>query len=258
MASFGHPLDSFLEPKAPKTNTCTELLKAVAGLAMLCDHFGKMVFPQYAFLRLNGRLAFPLFAYCAALGVPYSRDQRAYLSRVVLLALLCQPLYATGLAHENPGMYRVPFAENPLLSCWTFYIQSWQKPSILLSLSLGLAILMLVRRRSFVLALGMYLLCERYASSLDYGIMGIRFMLLCYALLEHPLLYAPAITAFWLYWSLQGRGYSFFGLEFGMRIYALPAVLLTAVPFRRGHTLPRWLTYGFYPAHLAVLTFLTH
>ena len=43
-----------------------------------------------------------------------------------------------------------------------------------------------------------------------------------------------------------------------MRIYALPAVLLTAVPMRGRLRLPRWLSYSFYPAHLALLAFLTH
>ncbi len=257
MAAAKKPI-SLLGPDAVRTNQNTGLIKQVAGAAMLCDHFGKMLFPQYPALRLIGRFAFPLFAYCIAAGAVHSSNRIRYLSRVVLLALISQPLYALGLAHENTSMYKVPFAANPLLSSLTFYLESWQKPSILLSLALALGILTALREGHAALALGLYVLCERFAGSLDYGINGIRFILLAYLLLGRPLLYLLLTTAFWLWWSRQGSGYRFFGISFAMRIYALPAVLLTAVPMRGRLRLPRWLSYSFYPAHLALLAFLTH
>ena len=251
-------LTSMTAPSGAKTNNDTRLLKLLAGITMLVDHCGKMLFPQYREMRLIGRLAFPLFAYCIALGAAYTKNPMRYLSRVVLLALISQPLYALGLGHENTAMYSVPLMPNPLLSAWNFYVQSWEKPSILLALSLALGILLALRSRQFILALGLYLLCERFAGSLDYGINGVRFILICYLLLEHPLLYLPAVTAFWLWWSLQGSGYSFFGFSFGMRIYGLPSVVLTALPLRRSGQLPKWLSYGFYPAHLLFLALVLH
>ena len=57
-------------------------------------------------------------------------------------------------------------------------------------------------------------------------------------------------------WS-AGTGYTFFGHEFGMRIFALPAAVLCCLPMKRRITLPRWFVYGFYPAHLAALAVLT-
>ena len=42
------------------------LLKLIAMLAMLCDHAGKMLFPQHAIMRIIGRLAFPIYAYSLA------------------------------------------------------------------------------------------------------------------------------------------------------------------------------------------------
>ena len=249
---------SLFNPEAVRTNQNTGLIKLAAGIAMLCDHFGKMIFPQYPVLRLIGRLAFPLFAYCIATGAVYSSDRIRYLSRVVLLALISQPLYALGLAHENASMYRVALNTNPLLSALTFYLESWQKPSILLSLSLALGILTAWRESRTMLAVGLYVLCERFAGSLDYGINGIRFILLSYALLGHPPLYALLSSAFWFWWSRQGSGYRFFGMDFAMRIYAFPAVLFAAVPLRSRLHLPKWLSYAFYPAHLALLALLTH
>ena len=251
-------LSSLFSPTEVRSNRDTSLLKLIAALAMLCDHFGKMIFPQYPVLRLIGRLAFPLFGYCIAVGAVYTRDPVRYLSRVVFLALVSQPLYALGLSHENASMYSVPLMPNPLLSAWNFYVQSWQKPSILLSLSLSLAILLALKNRRLVLAFGLYIFCERFASSLDYGINGVRFILLCYMLLRSPVLYAVCVPLFWLWWSKDGSGYTFFGQSFGMRIYALPAVVLTAIPMKRKVLMPKWFSYGFYPAHLLVLALLTH
>ncbi|HIU16540.1 MAG TPA: hypothetical protein IAC49_08795 [Candidatus Ventricola intestinavium] len=239
-----------------RTNQDTGLIRLIACLCMVIDHAGKMLFPQYPVMRLIGRLAFPLFAYGIAVGIVYTHHPIRYLTRVVLLALVSQPLYALGLAHENSAMYAVSFWEHPLRAAYTFYINSWQTPSILLSLSLGLCILICLRQKRFVLALGVYVLCERFSSSLDYGIGGIRLMLLFYFFLEHPLLCLGVTAGYMIAWASEGVGYVFFGMNFSMRIFALPAVIFACIPMKRHIRLPQWFTYGFYPAHLAVLALL--
>lgn len=249
-------LHALARPQQVRTNRDTGLIRLIACICMAIDHAGKMFFPNIPEMRLIGRLAFPLFAYGIAVGAVYTRDPLRYLSRIVLLALVSQPLYALGLAHENSAMFSVSFWESPLRAAWTFYLNSWQKPSILLSLALGLCILISLRKKQWILAFGVYMLCERFAASLDYGIGGIRLMLLFYALCEHPAAALAATAAYMLAWS-RGFGYTFFGVEFGMRIFALPSVIFACLPLRRRLDLPRWFVYGFYPAHLAVLAVLT-
>ena len=248
---------SVIHPECVRTNQNTGLIRLIACLTMFIDHAGKMLFPQYPVMRLVGRLAFPLFAYGIAVGAVCTRNPMRYLTRVVLLALISQPLYALGLAHENSAMYAVSFLDSPLRAAFTFYVQSWQTPSILLSLSLGLGILISLRQKRLVLALGLYILCERFSSSLDYGVEGVRLMLLFYFLLEHPLLCLLATCSYLIAWAAQSSGYVFFGMNFGMRIYALPAVVFACIPLKRGFRLPQWFTYGFYPAHLALLAVLS-
>ena len=243
-------------PQTVRTNRDTGLIRLLACLFMLVDHAGKMLFPDIPELRLIGRLAFPMFAYGIAVGAVYTRDPIRYLSRIVLLMLISQPLYALGLDHEVNTMYTVPFLHSPIGAVRAFYIGSWSKPSILLSLALGLCILIALRKRQWVLALGVYVLCSRFSSSLDYGIGGIRLMILFYALCEHPLAALAAVSAYMIAWS-GGTGYTFFGHEFGMRIFALPAAIFCCLPMKRRIALPRWFVYGFYPAHLAVLAILT-
>ena len=251
-------METFVHPNKPATNTASGWLKAFAFAAMLCDHVGKMFFPQYRVLRYIGRLAFPLFAYSIALGAAYSKNPVSYFERVVLLAVISQPLYALGLNHENAAMYSVSPVSNPLGAAAAFYLGSWKTPSILLTLALGLGILLFVREKRFVAALGVYLLCERFSSALDYGINGVRFILLCYLLLEHRVVFLLLGTGFWLLWSRQGSGYSFFGYSFSMRIFGLPAVVFAALPLRSGFRFPRWLNYGFYPLHLLAIAVIAH
>ena len=243
-------------PTSVRTNQDTGLIKLIACLCMFIDHAGKMLFPQYPVMRQIGRLAFPLFAYGISVGAVYTRSPEKYLSRVVTLALVCQPLYAVGLAHENSAMYAIPFWENPLASMAQFYLNSWRKPSILFALSLGLLLLLCIRHRKWALAIGVYILCERISGSLDYGIGGIRLMLLFYLLCEHPAVCFAAVFSYMTWWSMQGSGYTFFGMKFALRVFSLPAVVFCCLPLKRRVRLPKWFIYGFYPAHLVALILL--
>lgn len=249
-------LDRFLRPAQLKTNQDGALLRLIACICMFIDHAGKMLFPQLTWMRLVGRLAFPLFAYGIAVGAAMTKHPQPYITRVAALALVSQPLYAVALGHTNNAMYAVPFAQHPLRALYTFYIKSWETPSILLPLLLGLLLLLCIRERKYIPALLIYVLCERFSGSLDYGVGGIRLMILFYLFLEYPALCFAVTTAYMLVWALDGRGYPIFGVQFGMRLFAVPAVVLASLPIRRKTQLPKWLTYGFYPAHLIILLIL--
>lgn len=246
-------LDSFLRPTQVKTNQDGGLLRLIACVCMFIDHAGKMLFPQLTWMRMVGRLAFPLFAYGIAVGAAMTRHPRQYIARVAALALVSQPLYAVALGHTNEAMYAVPFARHPLRALCTFYMESWEKPSILLALLLGLLLLLCLREKQYVPALLIYVLCARFSAELDYGVSGIGLMVVFYLFLEHPALCFAASTAYMLVWSADGHGYPIFGMEFGMRIFATPAVMLASLPIRRKTRTPKWLSYGFYPAHLLAL-----
>lgn len=243
-------------PTHVRTNQNTTLIKLLACVFMVIDHAGKMLFPDVPELRYIGRLAFPLFAYCIAVGAVFTRNPLRYLSRIAALALVSQPLYALALGHESSAMFAVSFVQSPLRAAWSFYIGSWQKPSILLSLLLGLALLCCLRRRQPVLAATVLVLCARFSSNLDYGLNGVLLMLLFYLLCPCPPLSLAATCAFLLFHWAQGFGYFLLEHEFNMEIFALPAILFVHLPMRKQLHIPRWLLYAFYPAHLAVLAVL--
>lgn len=246
-----------LAPKTPATNTDTNLLKVVAMIAMLLDHVGKMLFPNYPVFRILGRLAFPIYAYCLAMGAVHTKHPLKYVSRMILLALISQPLYALGLDHDNAAMYLISFTDRPLEAAWNFYLNSWKEPSILFALTCGLILLWAIRNRQFVIAFAMYIFCWRAQGYLDYGLNGIHLMLLFYIFCERRLLSLAAVGAFMAWWGLSGGGYKLLGLQFSVQMFAMAALPLIYIPTNSGVKLPKWLFYAFYPAHLAVLWYLT-
>ena len=68
-------IDGLSERIMPKTVNCnrnTNLLKLTASVSMLLDHLTYGILP-YAILHIIGRLAFPIYAYCAAVGCVYTK-----------------------------------------------------------------------------------------------------------------------------------------------------------------------------------------
>ena len=69
------------------------MLKLIAALSMLLDHMGILLFPQQVWLRIAGRLAFPIFAYMIAEGCRYTRSRARYLGLMAVLAAIYQAVY---------------------------------------------------------------------------------------------------------------------------------------------------------------------
>ena len=68
-----------------------ELLKILALISMFIDHIGVCLLPENLWLRIVGRLAFPIFAFCVASGLCFTRDTRSYAFRLLILAFITVP-----------------------------------------------------------------------------------------------------------------------------------------------------------------------
>ena len=239
-----------------RLNTDTSFLKLVAMVTMLVDHMGAILFPQYRIMRIIGRIAFPIYAYCITVGCVYTHDMLRYVKRIVLLALLVQPLYVVAMHHTTPAMYAVSFAQDPIAAVFNFYIESWHDPSILLSLSLGLILLWTIRDRHLVLTAATFLLVWFLQGSLDYGIRGIYLMLLFFVFCQTPLVSLPLVLGYMIWWGLDGGGYTFFGLQFGTQMFAILALPLIYIRTNTRIRINKWVFYLFYPAHLVLILVL--
>jgi hypothetical protein len=244
-------------PAKVDLNTDTNLLKIVAMIAMFIDHAGKMLFPEYRIMRVIGRIAFPIYAYCIAVGSVYTKDPLRYLSRIVFLALISQPLYAIALNHESQLMYMYSFADQPARAALNFYLHSWTKPSILVTLAIGIILIWTVRERRMILTLAMAVLCWKIQGSLDYGLRGIILMVLFYLFSFNRIISFPVVFCYMLWWAMQGSGYTLFGVQFGIQIFAMLSLVLIYVRTQSGVRLNKWVFYLFYPVHLIAIMLLT-
>lgn len=243
-------LAGLLAPKEVGLNRDTNLLKLVAMISMLIDHTGKMFFPQYRIMRIIGRLAFPMYAYCIAVGGVYSKNKLKYLSRILLMGLISQPFYAVALAHTVPAMYAVRFADNPLGAVMNFYVQSWAVPNIMLTLALGLMLIWSLREGQYVCALSVALFVWRAQNAINYGWRGVALIVLFYLTISHWWVSLPVMSAYMLWWGAQGASCHMFGASFGIQMFAILALPLVYIPTWSKLRINKWAYYLFYPAHL--------
>jgi TraX protein len=68
-------------------------IKLIAGLTMIIDHVGLFFFPNIYLLRIIGRISFPLFAWLIANGAYHTKNINLYLKRILILALITQPIF---------------------------------------------------------------------------------------------------------------------------------------------------------------------
>lgn len=83
-----------METKTARTGFLSgNALKLIAALSMTIDHIGVVFFPRTAWLRIVGRLAFPIFAFMIAEGCRYTRSRVRYFFTIFALAAVCQGVY---------------------------------------------------------------------------------------------------------------------------------------------------------------------
>ena len=74
--------------KCKCANEDTGLLGLIAILCMICDHLGAAFFPDAMWLRVIGRIAFPLYAWGVAVGAEHTRSWRHYAARLLALDVI--------------------------------------------------------------------------------------------------------------------------------------------------------------------------
>ena len=83
------------------------VLKIIAMVSMVFDHVGDMFFPEMTWMRMVGRLAMPIFAFCITEGYIHTRDKKKYLLRMGIFALISEVPFdlafdgKIGFSHQN-------------------------------------------------------------------------------------------------------------------------------------------------------------
>ena len=211
-------------------------LKVIAMVTMAIDHIGAYLLPQAMWMRIIGRLAFPIYAFLIAEGCRHTRSMGRYLGTVAAMAAVCQIAYFVAMGS--------------LYMCIL----------VTFSLSIGLIwLLQLAQKRQdrfskALVALGLctvYVLCEILPGLLpgtdyqvDYGFWGVIVPVVIYCAKGKgeqimagllALTCLAAVTNAIQWWSL------------------LAVILLLFYNGQRGKRNLKWFFYLFYPAHLLII-----
>ena len=208
-------------------------LKCIACICMLMDHMGYILFPTAMWLRLVGRIAFPIFAYLMAEGCRYTRRPWRHFLEVFLMGVICQVVYQVAEPNRS-GIYL-----NILL---TFSV-SIALCNVLLAipsekLRLGVFFSMAITLWLTVIPL------QRRGVDFDYSFWGILLPVVLVLLKAHwqRLVAEGAILCLMAMERNQGQWYALLAL--------LPLALYSGA---RGSRKFKYVFYLFYPLHLAAI-----
>ena len=242
------------------------MLKLFACLTMLVDHVGYVFFPGQLWLRVIGRLAFPLFCYYLSVGFMRTRSRGRYLLRLALWGLLSQipfSLLFHGGSLANP-VSLVTGGTNVLVTfslalCGLWFLHVCQGKGWLLQLlswvGMGMAAWMAIQLQT------------------DYGAYGVGTVLLFY-LFREPILSTAAgseaqtqpepARPVWLrrlLLTVSLFGWTLLCLPV-MRMHPIQLFCVAVIPLlwlRLPDPKPgkwKYAFYAFYPVHLTVLWLL--
>jgi hypothetical protein len=198
---------------------------------MVIDHVSKAFFPENIPMEIIGRIAFPLFAYCIAVGCLYTHSLKKYVLRLFVFALISQPFVV--LAHLDNG---------------DSLIQNILSPNIFFTLLAGVIAIsacMNLKKRwwLFIIPIAMEIFI-----GLDYGFYGIVLMLIFYLCRDHSWLSALLVVAWTAWMWLSGDFVSIFGFGIDKQLCSLLALPLIYFHTSFNPKINKYFFYAFYPA----------
>ena len=207
-------------------------LKLIAMISMVFDHVGDNFFPDQVWMRVIGRIAMPIFAFCLAEGFAHTRSRSRYIRRMALFALISEipfDLVTSGKILEfsrQSIMFTFLWASLTL----TAYekILSGERSRKKTILSIGLLLVSLVLSLVF---------------GMDYDILAVGLVCIFY-LFRKKTLAVRNVCAMVYHVLLRNVGIYWFGL-----LGFLPIFLYNG---KKGRGL-KWLFYIFYPGHLLLI-----
>lgn len=218
-----------------KRGISQEGLKAIACLTMLIDHVGAVFFPTYLWLRVIGRIAFPIYCFLMAEGAHYTRNPGKYALRLFIGLLLSELPFDFGLK----GYFTM------------------KNQSVMFTLLLGFAAIEAIQylKNDFLklaasaaaIAAGQYL-------HTDYGGYGVALIILM-SQCRGSLVGQTGVLLL-VAWAMNSIRMKVFDWRIPIEMFAVLAMI--PIGFYSGkkqtsHPAVQWGFYLFYPVHLAII-----
>ena len=216
-----------------KAGLSQEGLKIIACATMLIDHIGAAFVP-WMWLRVVGRIAFPIYCFLLAEGAAHTRNPRKYGLRLGIGALLSE----------------LPFE---LLFFGTI---SLSHSSVMVTLLLGFLVIESMKKWPKMWPL-VFIACAFAAELLgtDYGGMGVMLMVF-FGITRNKNRIFQTIGVFIICWMIGGYGWQvgpvYVPMEIVGAVAMIPICLYNGTKATNSKAI-QWAFYLFYPVHLTVL-----
>jgi len=208
-------------------------IKLIAIITMIIDHMGLFFFPQLFWLRIIGRLSFPLFAWFIANGAYHTHNIKIYLFRLFLVSLLSQIPYLLANKLIDP---------------------TYNELNVLCTLFFGLVAIYCIQKESVTIGTIGTILCIIAAQLLqtDYGGFGVALVVVCYLFFNN--FWKLVIAQFFVFFAQ----FLFFQRDVGGMVELFGLVSLIFISCYNNQPGPRtkYLFYLFYPLQYVVYYFL--
>ncbi len=261
----------------------TTVLKFIAILTMLIDHLGASGLipygsPWYTVCRVIGRLAFPLFCFCVAEGLKYSKNRKNYILRMFIFALVSEVpfdlmihqtwftwqgqnviftllLAVIGITvFEQPellGRIMQKYEKNP--ETYAYQNADWVVKSFILAVCALLAYILKTDYAWFGVCL-IYVMYFTGRWSKPKRYIAVAATIIGYGLLSSLV---PAsdlnISVFGGYGAVPFTSWFFYKITIYYWLAASASLILIMLYNNRKGKGLKWLFYVFYPAHMLIL-----
>lgn len=217
---------------------CQEWLKGIACLTMLIDHTA-VAFGLPMWLRVIGRLAFPIYCFLISEGVAHTRNAGKYFLRLGIMAVISEPIYDFVL-YGNRNI--------------------WAHQNVLWLLLLGTVMLALMEKaKRPVWKLMIVVPCYFLADWLHLSYAGDGILLMALFGLARGIpggIWIQAVGMLLLNGMMPSAHIGILGISVSVQLFGALAMVPIALYSGEKRTKSRamsWAFYIFYPLHLVVL-----
>ena len=207
-------------------------LQIIAMVCMVIDHVGLYFLDSPDWMRAIGRIAMPIFAMGVVEGFIHTKSRPKYFARLTVCAILAD----------------IPHC----LLCQEMGFS--MSHNVLFSFLLGFIAMFCLEKKGYWWILTPFLVAAASGLKIDYGFPVVLMMMLFYwcrkKLKKRKELYYPALAA-----SLAlTMGIRTAMISWMMQLWAIAAFIpLALYNGKKGHRLPKYAGYIFFPAHLLII-----
>lgn len=225
-----------MDGKTSKFGLTNNQLKIIAMVSMCLDHVGVQLLPQVLWLRMVGRLAFPIFAYMIAEGCRYTQNRMRYLLQLAILGIGCQTVFFIAARDWYQGILITFTLSVSVIFSIDAFLKRRNTPRLLLMTGVVLS--------TIFLSVAAPILFKESGFCVDYDFLGVFLPVGVYFARNKPekLLVLSSVMIIMCATSAPIQWVS---------MLAVPLLLL--YNGTRGRAKMKYVFYVFYPVHLVII-----